>query len=54
MAAAMMTILISILAHGLSAQPGIKLYARQVAQLGPTTPEFQEQGEKPAEVPQPA
>jgi NhaP-type Na+/H+ or K+/H+ antiporter len=35
----MATVLLSILAHGLSAQPGIALYARKVAGLGPGAPE---------------
>jgi NhaP-type Na+/H+ or K+/H+ antiporter len=35
----MATVLLSILAHGLSAQPGIALYARKVAALGHDAPE---------------
>ena len=34
-------VLLSILAHGLSASPGIKRYARQIARLGPDAPEFE-------------
>jgi sodium/hydrogen antiporter len=53
-AAAMLTILVSILAHGLSAQPGIKLYARRVEKLDRAAPEFQEQAAPAAEAAQPA
>jgi hypothetical protein len=35
--------LLSIFAHGLSAQPGIKLYAAKVSALDPKAPELQEQ-----------
>jgi len=35
------TVLLSIVAHGLTAAPGIKLYARQLTRLGPDAPEFQ-------------
>ena len=35
----MATVLFSIFAHGLSASPGIRLYAQQVARLGPNAPE---------------
>lgn len=35
----MATVLLSIVAHGLSAQPGIALYARKVAGLGPNAAE---------------
>jgi NhaP-type Na+/H+ or K+/H+ antiporter len=35
------TVLLSIFAHGLSASPGIKLYARQIAGLGAGAPEFE-------------
>jgi NhaP-type Na+/H+ or K+/H+ antiporter len=35
------TVLLSIFAHGLSASPGIRLYARQVARLGPEAPEYE-------------
>ena len=34
------TVLLSIVAHGLTAVPGIKLYARQLTRLGPDAPEF--------------
>jgi len=37
--AVMITVLLSILAHGLSAMPGIQLYARSVATLGADAPE---------------
>jgi NhaP-type Na+/H+ or K+/H+ antiporter len=37
--AAMVTTLLSIFAHGLSALPGIKLYAKNIANLGPEAPE---------------
>jgi NhaP-type Na+/H+ or K+/H+ antiporter len=40
--AVMMTVLISIFAHGLTAMPGIGLYARKIKSLGPTAPEHQE------------
>ena len=36
------TVALSIFAHGLSAAPGIGLYARKVAGLGPDAPENQE------------
>jgi hypothetical protein len=36
------TVALSIFAHGLSAMPGINLYARKVAALGPDAPEHQE------------
>jgi sodium/hydrogen antiporter len=36
------TVALSIFAHGLSAMPGINLYARQIAALGPDAPEHQE------------
>jgi hypothetical protein len=38
----MVTVLVSIFAHGLSAIPGIKLYARKVAAVGSVAPELQE------------
>jgi hypothetical protein len=38
----MTTVLISIFAHGLSAQPGIGLYARRVASLDAAAPEHRE------------
>jgi NhaP-type Na+/H+ or K+/H+ antiporter len=37
--AVMVTVMLSIFAHGLSALPGIDLYARKVAGLDPSTPE---------------
>lgn len=39
--AVMATVLLSILAHGLSAAPGISLYARKIASLDSTAPEHQ-------------
>ena len=38
----MVTVLLSIFAHGLSAQPGINLYARSLAKLRPDAPENQD------------
>jgi sodium/hydrogen antiporter len=46
--AVMMTVLLSIFAHGLSAVPGIAIYARKIASLPAGTPEHQEF--KPEEV----
>ncbi len=40
--AVMMTVLLSIFAHGLSARPCIGLYARKIASLDPASPEHQE------------
>ena len=40
--AVMMTVLISIFAHGLSAMPGIGLYTRKIAPLDAAAPERQE------------
>jgi NhaP-type Na+/H+ or K+/H+ antiporter len=37
--AVMATVLLSILAHGLSAMPGIELYVRKIAALAPDAPE---------------
>lgn len=37
--AVMLTVLLSVFAHGLSALPGIALYARRLASLGPDAPE---------------
>jgi hypothetical protein len=36
------TVALSIFAHGFSAMPGINLYARKIATLGPDAPEHQE------------
>lgn len=44
-AAVMMTVLLSILAHGLSATPGMNCYARAVARLPETAPELGQPGE---------
>ena len=35
------TVLFSIFAHGFSALPGVRLYARQIAELGPDAPEYE-------------
>ena len=35
----MMTVLLSVFAHGLSALPGMEIYARKIAALGPGAPE---------------
>jgi NhaP-type Na+/H+ or K+/H+ antiporter len=40
--AVMMTVLLSIFAHGLSALPGINLYEKRVAMLEPDAPEIRE------------
>jgi len=40
--AGMMTVLGSIFAHGLSAAPGIGIYARQIAAMGAEAPEHQD------------
>jgi hypothetical protein len=45
----MATVLLSIFAHGLSAMPGIDWYARRIATLDPSAPEFQAAGE-PVEI----
>lgn len=42
--AVIVTVALSIFAHGLSATPGINLYARKVAALGPDAPEHQGAG----------
>ena len=39
--AVMVTVLLSIFAHGLSAMPGINLYAAKVSALDPAAPEHQ-------------
>jgi NhaP-type Na+/H+ or K+/H+ antiporter len=41
------TVLLSIFAHGLSAAPGIELYARQVARLSADAPEYEAVSEMP-------
>ena len=41
------TVLLSIFAHGLSAQPGIRLYARQLASLDANAPEYRVASETP-------
>ena len=40
--AVIVTVLLSIFAHGLSAQPGIKIYAASIAALNPNAPERQD------------
>ena len=40
--AVIVTVALSIFAHGFSAMPGINLYARKIAALGPNAPEHQE------------
>ncbi|HEY4901546.1 MAG TPA: cation:proton antiporter [Terriglobales bacterium] len=40
--AVIVTVALSIFAHGFSAMPGINLYARKIAALGPDAPEHQE------------
>ena len=42
--AVMMTVLLSVFAHGLSALPGMEFYARRIAALGPGAPELANQG----------
>jgi NhaP-type Na+/H+ or K+/H+ antiporter len=44
----MATVLLSIFAHGLSASPGIRLYAQQIARLGTDAPEYEAVPEMPA------
>ena len=41
------TVLLSIFAHGISASPGIKLYARQIENLPIDAPEYREVAELP-------
>ncbi len=50
--AVMTTVLLSIFAHGLTAQPGINLYARRIAALDETSPEHQALGDGSPEPPQ--
>jgi hypothetical protein len=38
----MATVLLSIFAHGLSAMPGINIYAAKIAAFPPAAPEHQE------------
>lgn len=40
--AIMMTVLLSIFAHGLSALPGINVYAKKILLLDPSAPEFKD------------
>ena len=52
--AVMATVLLSIFAHGLTAQPGTNLYARRIAALDETSPEHQKLGDgspEPAQMP---
>jgi sodium/hydrogen antiporter len=46
--AVMATVLLSIFAHGLSALPGTALYAKRIASLDSTAPEYQPIGEQTA------
>jgi len=39
--AVMATVFVSIFAHGLSAAPGMELYARKIAELEPGAPEHE-------------
>ena len=50
--AVMATVLLSIYAHGLTAQPGITLYARRIAALDETSPEHQALGDGSPQPPQ--
>ena len=50
--AVMATVLISIFAHGFSASPGIRLYARQIDRLGADAPEHEMVPEIPAAIQQ--
>ena len=50
--AVLATVLLSIFAHGLTAQPGIKLYARRITALDETSPEHQALGDGSPEPPQ--
>jgi NhaP-type Na+/H+ or K+/H+ antiporter len=50
--AVMATVLLSIFAHGLTAQPGINMYARRIAALDETSPEHQALGVGSPEPPQ--
>lgn len=49
--AVMATVLLSIFAHGLTAQPGITLYARRIAALDETSPDHQALGDGSPEPP---
>jgi NhaP-type Na+/H+ or K+/H+ antiporter len=46
--AVMATVFLSIVAHGLSALPGIDFYAKRIATLGSRAPEHQAIGEQAA------
>ena len=50
--AVMATVLLSIYAHGLTAQPGINVYARRIAALDETSPEHQALGDGSPQPPQ--
>jgi hypothetical protein len=41
------TVLLSIIAHGISAAPGIKVYAKQVEKLDADAPELQDAANMP-------
>jgi len=47
MLAIIVTVLLSIFAHGVSASPGIKLYVRQIEGLPDDAPEYREVVELP-------
>lgn len=49
--AVLATVLLSIFAHGLTAQPGINLYAKRIAALDETSPEHQALGDESPEPP---
>jgi len=44
----LITVILSVFAHGITAQPGAALYARKVAAMSPDAPELQEVPELPA------
>jgi hypothetical protein len=48
----MATVLLSIFAHGLTAQPGINMYVRRIGALDETSPEHQALGDGSPEPPQ--
>jgi NhaP-type Na+/H+ or K+/H+ antiporter len=50
--AVMATVLLSIFAHGLTAQPGINMYVRRIGALDETSPEHQALGDGSPEPPQ--
>ena len=44
MLAMVATVLLSVVLHGISANPGVKLYTRSIANLEPDAPEYAEVG----------